>query len=165
MDEPLKIQISKLVEKLATKLKAKKLKIVTAESCTGGMLAQFFTSIEGSSSWFECGYVSYSNDSKINMLGVNTEALNQHGAVSEKIALQMAEGALKNCAADIAVSITGIAGPGGGSKDKPIGTVYIATADNDRPGKVILHHFQGDRDIIRKQSTRQAIFQVLEHLS
>ena len=158
-------QLQSLVEKLATSLVNANLKIVTAESCTGGMLAQKFTSISGSSMWFECGYVSYSNESKIHMLGVHANVLDQYGAVSDIVAGQMAAGALKNCSADIAVSITGVAGPKGGSVQKPVGTVYIATADTDDHINVIHHQFQGDRCTIREQSVIQAISQVIEHLA
>ena len=154
-----------LVENLATILINKNKKIVTAESCTGGMLAENFTAVSGSSSWFECGYISYSNDSKIHMLGVQSEVLNEHGAVSDIVAVQMAVGALNNCLADIAVSITGIAGPEGGSAEKPVGTVFIATADIDQRTNAKIHQFQGDRRKIREQSTLQAISQVLEHLA
>lgn len=135
-----------------------RLKIATAESCTGGLLAALFTEIPGSSSVFERGFVTYSNRSKEEMLGVPGDALADYGAVSEPVARMMAEGALKNSRANIAVGITGVAGPGGGTKMKPVGTVHIACA---RENRAIIHeHLQlGEisRDAIRMEAVETAL--------
>lgn len=135
-----------------------RLKIATAESCTGGLLAALFTEIPGSSSVFERGFVTYSNRSKEEMLGVPGDALADYGAVSEPVARMMAEGALQASRANIAVGITGVAGPGGGTKRKPVGTVHIACA---RENRAIIHeHLQlGEisRDAIRMASVETAL--------
>lgn len=153
------------IEQLAQQLLKRNFKVAVAESCTGGMLAQEFTSFAGSSSWFECGFVTYSNASKIMSLGVSSEVISKHGAVSEETAVQMALGVLKNSHANLSASITGIAGPGGGTKSKPVGTVYIATALDKDETKTIRHQFEGDRQSIRLQSVEQAIFQLSERLN
>ena len=135
-----------------------RLKICTAESCTGGLLAALFTEIPGSSSVFERGFVTYSNRAKEEMLGVPGDALADYGAVSEPVARMMAEGALGNSRANIAVGITGVAGPGGGTKMKPVGTVHIACA---RENRAIIHeHLQlGEisRDAIRMAAVETAM--------
>ncbi|MBK8199543.1 MAG: CinA family protein [Acidobacteria bacterium] len=135
-----------------------RLKIATAESCTGGLLAALFTEIPGSSSVFERGFVTYSNRAKEEMLGVPGDALADYGAVSEPVARMMAEGALGNSRANIAVGITGVAGPGGGTKMKPVGTVHIACA---RENRAIIHeHLQlGEisRDAIRMAAVETAM--------
>jgi nicotinamide-nucleotide amidase len=135
-----------------------RLKIATAESCTGGLLAALFTEIPGSSSVFERGFVTYSNRAKEEMLGVPGDALADYGAVSEPVARMMAEGALGNSRANIAVGITGVAGPGGGTKMKPVGTVHIACA---RENRAIIHeHLQlGEisRDAIRMAAVETAL--------
>jgi nicotinamide-nucleotide amidase len=135
-----------------------RLKIATAESCTGGLLAALFTEIPGSSSVFERGFVTYSNRAKEEMLGIPGDALADYGAVSEPVARMMAEGALSNSRANIAVGITGVAGPGGGTKMKPVGTVHIACA---RENRAIIHeHLQlGElsRDAIRMASVETAL--------
>jgi nicotinamide-nucleotide amidase len=152
------------IKELAQRLVENKLMLAVAESCTGGMLAQHCTSLSGSSNWFECGLVTYSNTSKIRLLGVQADVLNEHGAVSSQVAEQMAMGVLKHCDAGISASITGIAGPGGGSELKPVGTVYIATAIKNQSVNVKHHLFQGDRQAIRVQSTRTAINELLSCL-
>ncbi len=135
-----------------------RLKIATAESCTGGLLAALFTEIPGSSSVFERGFVTYSNRAKEEMLGIPGDALADYGAVSEPVARMMAEGALTNSRANISVGITGVAGPGGGTKMKPVGTVHIACA---RENRAIIHeHLQlGElsRDAIRLASVETAL--------
>ncbi len=135
-----------------------RLKIATAESCTGGLLAALFTEIPGSSSVFERGFVTYSNRAKEEMLGVPGDALADYGAVSEPVARMMAEGALGNSRANIAIGITGVAGPGGGTKMKPVGTVHIACA---RENRAIIHeHLQlGEisRDAIRMAAVETAL--------
>jgi len=123
-------------EKLLADARAKGLKITTAESCTGGLIAGLLTEIAGSSDVFERGFVTYSNQAKEEMLGVPAALLRQHGAVSEAVARMMAEGAIRNSTAQLSVAVTGIAGPGGGSDDKPVGLVHIAAA---RAGEATQH--------------------------
>lgn len=132
------------------------LKIATAESCTGGVLAALLTDIPGSSAVFERGYVTYSNESKIKLLGVSRGLIKKYGVVSKQVATSMAEGALKYSRTDMAVAITGIAGPDGGSQEKPVGLVYIAVAhDNDLT--VEEHFFEGDRDTVRLSAVTRAL--------
>lgn len=150
---------------LADLMLENKLKLATAESCTGGMLSQYITSVSGSSNWFECGYITYSNESKIRSLGVDANVLREYGAVSNIIAEQMAMGALKNSAADLSVSITGIAGPGGGSEQKPVGSIFIATCKKQEKPSTSFFHFEGNRDAIRQQSTYTAIKLMIDILS
>lgn len=154
--------IKEIVEQLGQKLKQKKLMIVTAESCTGGGIAQAITDIAGSSAWFDRGFVTYSNESKVQMLQVKQSTLNEYGAVSEQVAEEMAIGALANSNADIAISVTGIAGPSGGSENKPVGTVYIVWRLKD--GQVVSerHDFLGDRDDVRQQAVELALNKCLE---
>jgi nicotinamide-nucleotide amidase len=116
---------------LLGEMRAKSLKLATAESCTGGLIAGLFTEIAGSSDVFERGFVTYSNDAKHELLGVRKALLESHGAVSEEVALAMAQGALKHSHADLAIAVTGIAGPGGATEIKPIGLVHIALARKD----------------------------------
>lgn len=152
------------IESLAKMLISRKLKLVTAESCTGGGLSYFLTSIPGSSDWFSRSYVTYSNQAKMDMLGVNIDTLTKFGAVSENVALEMAELSLLKSNADVSVAITGIAGPSGGSDDKPVGTVWIAVAMKDK--KSAKHYlFEGDRESIRLQAIEKAISQLMNTLS
>lgn len=123
-----------------------------AESCTGGALAAAITDIAGSSQWFERGFVTYSNQSKQQMLGVPEQTILVHGAVSEPVVRAMAEGVLQHSRADVSVSISGIAGPAGGSKDKPVGTVWIAWASLGQPTIAQCFLFAGDRLAIRQQA-------------
>lgn len=137
--------------------KAAKKKITTAESCTGGLVASCLTAVPGSSAAFECGYVTYSNEAKSQMLGVPRDAIAQFGAVSDVTAAAMAEGALAQSNADIAVSITGIAGPDGGTKDKPVGLVYLAVAQRGKDAQVKRYVFAGTRNDIRRASVAAAL--------
>ncbi len=130
------------------------LRLTTAESCTGGMVAAGFTAHAGASTYFEAGYVTYSDAAKETMLGVNRATLARHGAVSEQVALEMLSGALR--AADIAVAITGIAGPGGGTPEKPVGTVWIAAGTAARP-VARRFQFEGDRARVRDDSVAAAL--------
>jgi len=148
--------IEKLAKQLGEHLKKHGLKLVTAESCTAGGLAFAVTAVPGSSEWFERGFVTYTNEAKQTMLGVSSELFSKHGAVSGEVAEAMAQGALKNSESDIAVSITGIAGPGGGTKDKPVGIVWIAMADKAGV-RSVCHHFKGDRQSVREQSIETAL--------
>lgn len=152
-----------VLRQLAQDLRNKQAKLVTAESCTGGWLAQVLTSEAGSSDYFDRGFVAYTNESKQDMLNVKAQTLNQFGAVSEETAMEMAEGALANSRADFSVSITGIAGPGGGSDLKPVGTVCFAVAGKSRPAKATTQHFTGDRTSVREQAVSFALKSVLEY--
>jgi len=122
--------------------------IAVAESCTGGWIAKCCTDIAGSSSWFDRGFVTYSNAAKVEMLGVEQSSLDNYGAVSEQVALEMAKGALDKSSADISVAVTGIAGPEGGTDAKPVGTVWIAWADKSG-AQATLYQFDGDREHVR----------------
>ena len=131
--------------------------IATAESCTGGGVAETITRIAGSSKWFDRGFVTYSNDAKKELLDVQQQTLENFGAVSEQTAQEMVLGALKHSHSDIAVSITGVAGPGGGTKEKPVGTVCFAWGDRIVEVKTATLHFEGDRQSIRIQSSMMAL--------
>ncbi len=154
-------------EKLVKLLKEKKLTVATAESCTGGLIAKRITDIPGSSGVFECGIVSYSNRIKSEILGVSEETLNMYGAVSEQTAREMVSGALKVSGADIAVSVTGIAGPDSDGTDKPVGLVYIAVSDGKSTVvKKYLNSFVEDiRQNNRNKSADEALNTILERLS
>lgn len=156
--------ITKLAQSAGLALHQQRLKLATAESCTGGGLGYWITMIAGSSAWFEGGFITYSNEAKITMLGVSPHTLKQHGAVSSEIACEMAEGALKHTQADIGIAITGIAGPTGGSKEKPIGTVFIASAKRGEPTKAMHHIFNGNRDAVRLQAIMSALQKLLDIL-
>ena len=136
----------------------------TAESCTGGWIAQVLTAAAGSSSWFDCGFITYSNESKQDILSVSNETIEEFGAVSEEVALAMAEGALAQSSADYSVSITGIAGPDGGTDDKPVGTVCIAWCERNTSGSTTRINFSGDRQKIREQSCLLAMQGLLDIL-
>jgi nicotinamide-nucleotide amidase len=148
---------------LLKRLKAAGLMVATAESCTGGMIAAALTDVAGSSAVVECGFVTYSNAAKHQMLGVPQALIAEHGAVSEPVARAMAEGALARSNTNIAISVTGVAGPGGGSPDKPVGTVHFACA---RQGATTRHShqlFAGlDRDGVRKASVLNAFMLICE---
>lgn len=149
-----------LVKAASETLRAQKLKLTTAESCTGGMISAAFTDLSGSSDIFDRGFVTYSNEAKMSMLGVSSATLDAHGAVSEQTVTQMCEGALKNSLADVTIAVTGIAGPSGGSADKPVGLVYIGIAKKNAMTQTFRHVFAGDRQAVRQQTVEQA----LEHL-
>jgi nicotinamide-nucleotide amidase len=156
-----KPSIDSLAREIGQWLQARGLKLVTAESCTGGWLAKIVTDIAGSSSWFERGFVTYSNDSKMELLGVSAELLNAHGAVSEQTAREMAQGALHHSRADIAVAVTGIAGPDGGSINKPIGTVWVAWHQWGADASAMHYVFEGDRARVRYQAVVAALEGIL----
>lgn len=134
---------------------------MTAESCTGGWVAQVVTSVAGSSDWFERGFVTYSNDAKREILGVSGKTLEANGAVSEETAREMAKGALANSKATIALSVTGIAGPAGGSAGKPVGTVCFGWARKNGTPVTETRVFTGDREAVRRQSVVHALEKVL----
>jgi nicotinamide-nucleotide amidase len=139
-------------------------KIATAESCTGGLVAGALTDIAGSSDVVERGFVTYSNEAKAELLGVPTEILAKHGAVSAQVARAMAEGALKHSRADVAVAITGIAGPGGATAGKPVGLVYFGLAAKGAETRVERHQFSGDRAAVREASVTTALGLLAEAL-
>jgi len=149
--------IHDLARKLIESCTAQKRKIATAESCTGGLIAAALTEIAGASDVFERGFITYSNEAKIELLGVDAALLQREGAVSAEAAEAMATGALQRAKADIAISATGIAGPGGGTPAKPVGLVYIGLATRDG---AVFHYkclFKGDRDDVRMQAVREAL--------
>lgn len=156
--------MTSLAARVGAALQAHGLMLVTAESCTGGGVAQALTDIAGSSVWFERGFVTYSNLSKQQMLGVSQETLDRHGAVSEAVVREMAAGALRFSAAQLAVAVSGIAGPGGGSAEKPVGTVWLAWQLQDSWVITRCLQFAGDRAAVRKQAVEVAlegVFQLL----
>ncbi len=153
-----------LAERVAQRLKATGGMIVTAESCTGGWVAQELTAIAGSSAWFERGFVTYSNEAKQEMLGVRAATLEQHGAVSEETAREMAQGALERSRGSVALAITGIAGPAGGTAAKPVGTVCFAWATKAGPARAETKRFSGEREAVRRQSVEHSLARVLELL-
>ena len=158
-------RFEKLVAELALELVARGLKLATAESCTGGWIAKCCTDLAGSSAWFERGFVTYSDTAKKDALGVDARILQEAGAVSRAVALQMAEGARRRAGVDIAVAVTGIAGPDGGTLDKPVGTVWFAWSRKDHaPGAEVVC-FRGDRDSVRRQTVAHALRGLIERLA
>ena len=156
--------MNELVPRIAERLAARGALLATAESCTGGWAAQALTALAGSSSWFERGFVTYSNAAKEEMLGVRAETLARHGAVSEEAAREMALGALSRSRASVAFAITGIAGPSGGSAAKPVGTICLAWALKGGAPRSETRHFAGDREAVRRQAVERALAGVLELL-
>lgn len=158
--------LKRLALELGEALLERQLLLVTAESCTGGWVAQIITSVAGSSQWYERGFITYSNEAKVEMLGVDAATLERHGAVSEEVVREMAEGALTRSHAQVSVAISGIAGPHGGSADKPVGTVCLAWA---LAGRIVVsrrEHFNGNRTAVRWQAVIAAlggVMQLLEH--
>ena len=182
---PAEAQTARLVQALAAQLLARGWMLATAESCTGGLIAAACTDLAGSSAWFERGFVTYSNAAKAQMLGLDAALIAQHGAVSEPVARAMAQGALQHAHAQVALAVTGVAGPGGGSADKPVGTVWFAwalpqgasapDAGADLAGGVsapaqapALHsevmHFMGDRAAVRQATLQHSLRRLLELL-
>ncbi|WP_028080339.1 CinA family protein [Solimonas soli] len=147
----------RLVERIAAVLLERGEWLATAESCTGGMIAQQLTDLAGSSGWFERGLVTYSNAAKMELLAVPDEVLAQHGAVSGECALAMARGLLRAAPVDWGVAVTGIAGPGGGSADKPVGTVWVSWIRRGCPPEAHRFFFEGGRDSVRRQSTQAVL--------
>jgi nicotinamide-nucleotide amidase len=155
--------VIELAQQVAAALKARGLRIVTAESCTGGWVSMALTAVAGSSDWFERGYVTYSNAAKRDDLGVQEETLRRHGAVSEETAREMATGALKRSGGQVALAITGIAGPTGGSAAKPVGTVCFAWAHGSKISSET-RRFDGDRESVRRQSVLHCLQGLLQLL-
>ena len=142
---------------LLARLRARHWMLATAESCTGGLIAAALTHVPGSSDVVDRGFVTYSNEAKMQMLGVPAALIAAHGAVSEAVASAMAEGALAHSRADIAISVTGVAGPGGGSLDKPVGLVWFGCATRGNPAQTASHIFPGDRASVRAQTVAAAL--------
>ncbi len=158
-------------ESLAEALRSRGLRLVTAESCTGGLIAAACTSLAGSSEWFERGFVTYSNDAKTELLGVSASVIEKHGAVSEAVARAMAEGALLRSRAQVAVSVTGVAGPGGATPGKPVGTVWLAICRSGASAGGVSHattamrlQCAGDRAAVRGQTVLTALQALLDSL-
>ena len=156
--------MDELAKKVGDELKRARAMLVTAESCTGGWVAQAVTSVAGSSAWFERGFVTYSNAAKQELLGVSKKTLEDHGAVSEQAALEMAQGALARSKGTVALAVTGVAGPGGGSREKPVGMVCFAWATG-RGARAETRHFSGDRESVRRQSVIHALEGVHEAIA
>jgi nicotinamide-nucleotide amidase len=154
-----------LVQQVAQALSQRGWMLATAESCTGGLIAATCTDLAGSSAWFDRGVVSYSNEAKTELLGVPAALINQHGAVSEPVALAMAEGILQRSKAHIAVAVTGIAGPGGGTPDKPVGMVWLAWASRAGGASALKILVPGDRATVRKATCQQALAGVLSRVA
>ncbi len=149
-------ELAVLAERLGGALRARSWTLAAAESCTGGWIAKAVTDIPGSSAWFVAGYVVYSNDAKVRMLGVSAATIAEHGAVSEPVVVALAEHARRDSGADVAVAVSGIAGPGGGTPAKPVGTVWFAWSwpDGTRAER---RRFDGDRESVRRQSVAFAL--------
>ena len=148
--------VHQLAIRVGNKLRDGRLMLATAESCTGGMVATAITDISGSSNWFERGFVTYSNQAKTEMIGVPPELIEKHGAVSEPVARAMAEGALSNSRAQVSLAITGVAGPGGGTPEKPVGMVSFGWSNRLHTSVETLV-FKGDREQIRVQAATHAL--------
>ena len=157
--------MDKLSVKVGEALKSHGMMLVTAESCTGGGVAQAITEVPGSSAWFERGFVTYSNLSKQQLLGVRESTLEQHGAVSELTVREMVAGALRYSAAQVALSVSGIAGPDGGTMEKPVGTVWFAWGLKDGETRAQRYQLSGDRAEVRSQAARIALEGVVKILN
>lgn len=158
------MQTRALCVQLASALRSRQWMLASAESCTGGLIAAQCTDLPGSSQWFERGFVTYSNAAKTEMLGVPADLISRHGAVSEAVATAMARGALTRSHAQVSVAVTGIAGPSGGSSDKPVGMVWLAWCVGTQLNSEV-HHFAGDRDAVRQATVQRAITGLLKHLN
>ena len=156
-------ELQDLAIKIGQVLTEIKKSVSTAESCTGGWVGKEFTGIPGSSNWYGFGFITYSNRAKLKSLGVSKDAFLDEGAVSEKVVKEMAEGALRNSGSDFVISISGIAGPTGGTKDKPVGTVCLGIGSKDNIS-CYTEHFKGNRDQVRKQSVAFAFNELLKRL-
>ena len=165
MNAPDQAELEALAERVGSVLLSERLMLATAESCTGGWISQCLTAIAGSSVWFERGFVTYSNAAKIEMLGVPDDTLAAHGAVSQAVAVAMAEGALHHSRADWAVAVTGVAGPTGGTATKPVGTVCFAWACRDSRTTTETRHFEGDRQTVRASTVARALSGLLTRLN
>ena len=153
-----------LAEQVATAAIERRVMVATAESCTGGWIAKSLTDLAGSSAWFEAGVVTYSYSAKESLLGVNPRTLERTGAVSEETVLEMVSGAVARYGAGVAVAVTGIAGPSGGTADKPVGTVWIGWKRRGGYAHATLFHFAGDREVVRRQTVAAALAGMVEEL-
>src|SRR5215469_3860758 len=160
--DPVLLDLSRQV---GERLLAARLRLVTAESCTGGWLSKVITDVPDSSKWFECGYVVYSNRAKVQDLGVSEATLDRHGAVSEATVREMAQGALRVAGGDVAIAVSGVAGPAGGTPEKPVGTVWLCVGLRQASAEPLLtarvEHFPGDRESVRYFSVRKALRLIL----
>lgn len=154
---PTDAELLALAGEVAAEVQRCRLMLVTAESCSGGWIAKTLTDLPGSSAWFDAGVVTYSYEAKEALLGVNPRTLEHTGAVSEETVLEMVSGALARFGAGVAVAVTGIAGPSGGTPDKPVGTVWIGWKRRGGYGHAQLFHFQGDREAVRRQTVAAAL--------
>ena len=162
MSAPTDSELDLLAQATGARLLAMRQMLVTAESCTGGWIAKCMTDVPGSSTWFDCGMAAYSYEAKQALLGVRPQTLEVHGAVSRECVVEMVSSALVHSGATIAVAVTGIAGPGGGSPDKPVGTVWIGWKRRGGYADAKVFHFEGDRDAVRRQTVAAAL-RGLEH--
>lgn len=165
MDAPPEHDFAGIIAELAGRLLGRSRQLVTAESCTGGWVAKACTDLPGSSGWYRGGVVAYSNELKVALLGVRQRTLEEHGAVSEAVVREMAAGALQWLGGDVAVSVSGVAGPDGGTPDKPVGSVWFAWAERGDAGLVVraaLRRFEGDRDRVRREAVLAALQGLLE---
>ncbi|MEJ2670312.1 MAG: CinA family protein [Gammaproteobacteria bacterium] len=154
-----------LAERLGEQLVTRGCFLAAAESCTGGELAACITDVPGSSAWFDVGFVVYSNAAKQRTLGVPEAVIAQHGAVSQAVVEALVRGIFVNSEADVAVSISGVAGPSGGSLDKPVGTVWLAFGLRHEPVETLLCHFSGDRASVRQQAVRVSLMRLMRLIS
>ena len=159
------IALRALAEQVASTAIAQHHRLTTAESCTGGWIAKALTDISGSSDWFECGITAYSYEAKQALLGVQPHTLEEHGAVSRETVMEMVSGALVQSGASAAVAVTGIAGPAGGTDDKPVGTVWIAWKRRGGYPTAVVFHFDGDREAVRRQTVAAALHGLIELMS
>lgn len=162
---PSDAELHQLAAELGQQLLARRMKLATAESCTGGWVAKVATEVAGCSDWFDGSFVAYSYEAKEAMLGVSRVTLEQHGAVSGETVIEMVRGALSRSRANVAVAITGIAGPTGGTPGKPLGTVWLAWGRGHHPPVTRLYRFDGDRDAVRRQTVAAALRGLLEGLN
>jgi nicotinamide-nucleotide amidase len=157
-------ELYRLAAEIGEALKARGLMLATAESCTGGWVGEAVTAVPGSSHWYERGFITYTDRSKQEMLGVSAQTLTRYGAVSEAVVREMVAGALERSHAQVALAISGIAGPGGGTPDKPVGMVCLAWGAKDSAIVAETHRFDGDRRKVRRQAVEAALRGVLAHL-
>ena len=157
--------MEKLLQKIAAALLAQGHTLATAESCTGGWVSQVVTAIAGSSNWFDCGFATYSNAAKADILGVSKKTIVRHGAVSEPVVIEMAQGALQHSRAQWALAISGVAGPAGGTPEKPVGTVCFAWASSHGLVECETCHFPGDREAVRRASVEHALHGLLQRFT
>jgi len=160
---PVDLDLTALAERLGDRCRERGVTVTAAESCTGGGVACAITAVAGSSAWFETGYVTYADGAKTRLLGVPEALLAEHGAVSRAVVEAMVVGACRDSGAELGVAISGVAGPGGGTPDKPVGTVWLAWGDADGAGATC-HRFEGDRAAVREQAVREALVGLVQRL-